>query len=129
MQLDQVENYCQGCVKYKAGTCEVFNTPYPLWGKGECWAREEDQEKWERTLQEIAEYGSPAVNRKKPTKEEDPRKADWEEVYYQEVHKPLAKPGGGGEKADRTNKTFGPESFKDNRFMHRKRNPKKYYNW
>lgn len=137
--------------------CFAFKKRFHLWSdKKECWSKEQSLRSWiftllrmkqytkrspqitsEATLKEIEKELRKAQDRSPEpidldqmnnylTKENSPY-ADLEEVYYSEVHKKLAKPGG-GEKADRTNKAFGPQEMKDNRFMHRKLRPKAYRN-
>ena len=39
------------------------------------------------------------------------------QAFFEDSCKRPRKPGGGGEKADRTNKMFGPERMKDNRYV------------
>lgn len=125
----KIRDYCTGCVKFndRTNSCRVLKEPYPLWGKGECWSREESPDRWADTLQEIQAYGEgeqpdPIIAKEltHALKEQDRTVKEVMREDYKTGF-PWIKPGGGGgEKADRTNKTFGPGQMKDNRFPHRK---------
>lgn len=53
-----------------------------------------------------------------------------QECYHEDIHERLTKKkGGGGSGGDHNNPVFSQEVFKNNKFMHRKRNPKKYNEW
>jgi len=128
--LEKAQEYCTGCLKYDpdTGECEAFTELFHLWSDGECWAREERIYKWKETLESIVKYAREkdpevrhkvnrrAVNRLKKMELEVYR--DIYAAYLEELKR--GEKGGGGEKADRTNKTFGPQQMKDNRFPHRK---------
>lgn len=146
-KLKKATEYCSTCVKFRGLQCTVFNQLFHLWNDPdtECWAREENAFRYLEQLKQADDYNKSlsanGLNYSAGLKEEIRRVEklvkqqktkgleDWQEVYHEEVHRPGAKKGGGGEKADRTNKTFGPQQMKDNRFTHRKQNPKKYYEW
>lgn len=139
--------YCSTCAKFNGFQCTAFIQLFHLWNDPdtECWAREENALRYLRQLQQAASYlraRSPngwdysmslkdEIRRVEKLAQKQMEKVmeGWHEVYYEEVHRPGAKKGGGGEKADRTNKVFGPQQMKDNRFAHRKQNPRKYYEW
>ena len=146
-RVKQAAAYCSTCVKYNGVQCTVFNQLFHLWNDPdkECWAREENAFRYLEQLHEAVHYNQSLssdgsnysvglkheIHRVKKLAKQQAEKGlqDWREVYHEEVHRPGAKKGGGGEKADRTNKTFGPQQMKDNRFTHRKQNPRKYYDW
>ena len=146
-ELKKATEYCSTCIKFNGFQCTVFNQLFHLWNDPdtECWAREENAFRYLEQLKEASDHikaVSPHEYNYSRALEDEIRRAEklvqkqvekslegWREVYHEEVHRPGAKKGGGGEKADRTNKTFGPQQMKDNRFTHRKRNPKKYYEW
>lgn len=86
-----------------------------------CFAFSPDLEEWikflkaqRRSLRDRAVIQSYKEAIKKAEKQlSEERYEGLERFYYEEVHKALLK-AGGGEKADRCNKTFGPERMKDN---------------
>lgn len=137
------DNPCISCLKYdkENNKCLVFTELYQDWGKGECWSKEEDPIEWQRTLKQLEEYnncgGKTHTHKRwlKSIREEIERvkplvqRATYLEIMeaYKEDNRRGS--GGGGEKADRTNKAFGPQQMKDNRFAHRKLNPKKWSDW
>lgn len=132
---ERVRSCCTGCVKYYAGQCTAFTDPYPLWGEGECFARITEPAEWKATLLQMINYREEKNGRGASADIAEELKrmerlaferayADLHEVYKEDLKR--GEGGGGGEKADRTNKSFGPQQMKDNRFMHRKRNPGKY---
>jgi hypothetical protein len=135
----QARDYCRGCLKLKGNSCQALKELWLRFGdKGECWAREENPVRWLNTLKALDSYRSESIGRvaKADVQTEirhleaqvaEMSTADIAEVYEEDLRR--GKGGGGGEKADRTNKTFGPQQMKDNRFMHRKRNPRKYYEY
>lgn len=90
-----VEDFCRGCLNFGRRNgklrCSVFLEFWPLWNKEFSFCRARCTET------------SPAKN--------IPRK-EILQVLAEEMKK--GKKGGGGEKADRTNKTFGPARMKDN---------------
>jgi hypothetical protein len=135
---EKVNEYCSACVKFFAGECSAFTEPYPLWGKGECWAKVTEPAEWKSTLDTMVSYREmkngrgPSADLAAELKRMerlafDRAYEDFDEVYQEDLHR--GEGGGGGEKADRTNKSFGPQQMKDNRFIHRKRNPSKYSGW
>ena len=146
-KLKKAAEYCSTCVKYTGLQCTVFKQLFHLWNDPdtECWAREENAFRYLEQLRQAVDYNrslsadglnysvglKDEIRRVKKLAQKQAEKGleDWKEVYHEEVHRPGAKKGGGGEKADRTNKTFGPQQMKDNRFTHRKQNPRKYYDW
>jgi len=146
-KLKKSAEYCSTCVKFNGFQCTVFNQLFHLWNDldTECWAREENAFRYLEQLKQAASYlKARSYNgldysmslkdeirrvEKLAQKQVEKGLEAWREVYYEEVHRPGIKKGGGGEKADRTNKTFGPQQMKDNRFTHRKQNPRKYYEW
>ena len=146
-RLKKAIEYCSTCVKFNGSQCIALNQLFHLWNDPdtECWAREENAFRYLEQLQQAASYlrsrsyrgldysmsFKDEIRRVEKLAQEQVEKGleDWREVYYEEVHRPGIKKGGGGEKADRTNKTFGPQQMKDNRFTHRKRNPRKYSDW
>jgi hypothetical protein len=148
---EKIHEYCKGCLRYVRNDCDALKVPFPLWSKrdqdkadGQCWARIESKEELLDELYAIRSFHSlkngetcesvrVLSNRisKLETEVEEERKelvyADLHEVYLEDLHR--GEKGGGGEKADRTNKSFGPQQMKDNRFAHRKNNPRKYNGW
>jgi len=90
-----VESFCGGCknLKFKRVTrhCLAFTSFFPLWSKSN------------------VQRSCPAflVDLPVPIKSSEIRAVLAEE-------RKRGKPGGGGEKADRTNKLFGPARMKDN---------------
>lgn len=138
----EAEEYCQACLLYKDGACSAFKELFHLWNDKdrECWARETNPVFYQRRLMDIRRYlklkeSSLGLNqimeelRLINPLAEKYRQKEIELAYLEDVHRKNVKKGGGGEKADRTNKTFGPQQMKDNRFVHRKRNPRKYMDW
>jgi len=87
-----IVEFCGDCThltsRVKAVRCEIFNDPFPLWGKGKCWAR--------------------------PHTPYTPTREEIMDCWKEEVRRPH-KPGG-GEKQDRTHKLFPKERMKDNRY-------------
>lgn len=132
---EKARAYCNGCVKYYGRQCSAFTHLYPLWGQGECFGRVTEPAEWKNTLKEMINYRE-EKNGRGPSNDiaEELKRMeilarerayeDLDEVYLESLKR--GEGGGGGEKADRTNKTFGPQTMKDNKFMHRKRNPGKY---
>lgn len=114
--------------------CQVFHHFYfldPKFRKGDhCYAMETDPYKWANLLRDMMEDTKAKGNHKMAKKyqtelhsveayirsQQGPpgSYAGLGVVYHQEVHKPGVQ--GRGEKADRTNKMFGPSRMKDNRF-------------
>ena len=134
--------YCNNCVKLKDGECTVLKELFHVWSnEKECWAKETDPVEYRKALEQIEEYsgGGDGVNTLSYSMKSEIRRIDslieqykyqgWEEVYHEEVHRKNIKKGGGGEKADRTNKMFGPQQMKDNKFAHRRNNPIKWSDW
>lgn len=146
-KLKKATEYCSTCVKFNGFQCTIFSQLFHLWNDPgtECWAREENAFRYLKQLQQAVDYNKSLsagglnyslglkleIRRVEKLAQQQTEKGlqDWHEVYHEEVHRPGVKKGGGGEKADRTNKTFGPQQMKDNRFTHRKQNPRKYYEW
>ena len=146
-RLKKATEYCSSCVKFDGQRCTVFNQLFHLWNDldTECWAREENAIRYLKQLRGASDHiklTAPYEHNYSKVLEDEILRVEklaqkqvekslesWREVYHEDVHRPGVKKGGGGEKADRTNKVFGPQQMKDNRFTHRKQNPRKYYDW
>lgn len=144
MNKDSVQ-YCLGCLRYNAEKKEC-NALRELWdpstGK-ECWSRTTSRTQMIQELEAMKAYNEhyhegkttryyeieKQIKSLRSELEEDPEEVqgigDWEEVYKSEQKR--GKPGGGEKNMDGS--PFGPNEMRDNRFMHRRRNPKKYSGW
>lgn len=122
---------CVDCLKLTRtpdGTyiCSVFLEFY--WetpGQKTCPAYVDNPEEWYSVLRQIKEYADKQHLRVPSLEEElrlmedvvkDLKGEGWEEVYYQDVNRPLVKKGK-GEKSDRTHKLFSRQRMKDNRYI------------
>lgn len=139
----EAESYCDGCLHFKNGHCEVLKELYPLWNEpgSECWAREEDPRKWLKTLTQIKEYyhmqgrddGKGLEKIQEDTIEaitlaDKITNKEIREAYLEDLKRGERTGGGDGIKAG-DGGPFGPQQMKDNRFLHRKRNPRRYSDW
>lgn len=116
---------CMRCIKFNMAweICEVFSKPYPLWGKGVCWARETNRNKWLKTLKQIAEYSRERgeevsgevveqIRRHKQILDKEIRRCFWEDT-----HRPLHKPPKANERADRTHKPNRKKKRRYNQYI------------
>mgnify|MGYP001198472305 CR=1 FL=1 len=139
----QAESYCEGCLHFKDGECQVLKELFHLWNEpgSECWAREEDPRIWLKTLDDIKNYyilhgrmdGAGIQQIQEDSLEARTlaeRITDIEimEAYKEDLKRGERTGGGDGIKAG-DGGPFGPQQMKDNRFIHRKRNPRKYNEW
>lgn len=115
---------CRDCVKFDSskGICKVFTEPYPLWGKGTCWAREYDRAKWLKVLKQIIEYDQSRgrASRQVIAQIRYHKKILGKEIrqcFWEDSHRPLHKPPKASDSQDRTHKLFTKERMKDNRYI------------
>lgn len=126
---DLIGFQCQDCVKKNIDRqgyfyCLVFKEFYFQDHKSppHCYAFSDDLMGWIKTLKLIQEgmrlsrnyeyYHKVSSEINYAEAQIGEKSEGWEGVYYKEMHKPGIH--GGGEKADRTNKLFGPSRMRDN---------------
>jgi hypothetical protein len=144
--VEKVLEYCNGCLRFNAGKrqCHAFKDPFPLWTKKErlrhnnaCFSRQESAEAYKKEMQDVLKYQmdvSPAAlmdSRTQKKVEAEIKKAD--KIIAADVNEarsenqrtgfPWIYAMGGSSNKDGSQ--FGKESQKDNRMMHRKRDPKR----
>lgn len=139
----EAESYCEGCLHFKNGECQVLKELFHLWNEpgSECWAREEDPRIWLRTLRDIKDYylmqgrnngrGLEKVQEdalEAQTLAERITHREIMEAYKEDLKRGERTGGGDGIKAG-DGGPFGPQQMKDNRFLHRQRNPRRYNEW
>lgn len=115
--------YCLGCVRLDPVrlTCKALTSPFPLWGDGECWARQDDPLAYKQQLKEQLKYAKTYGGERHTVKAieeqlevaEDLIDDDIAKLFHEESHPQLNKPPQ-GEKKDGT--LFGKERMKDNRY-------------
>ena len=139
LQAELIGTDCEECLKKRRATasserfiCSVLKQFYFLEDnpKDHCWASEFDSVNWVRTLSQIKDYNlsrdenSGRVTAFNIDKEISKFKTEGGKLnptqlhglgkaYREDLHR--GKGGGGGEKADKTNKLFGRDRMKDNR--------------
>lgn len=136
-ELESIESCCSGCMNYKPLTheCKAFTDPFPVWNKKPdtlCWARKEDGPAYRQMIQDMLNYaiesgsnhtGPLEKEMEKIIKAQDKDVASTQGGSFKNEF-PWISGGGGGEKAE-AGSMFGKETLKDNRFMHRKYDPKR----
>lgn len=121
--IDLLKTQCGKCVKKrKLGEkdlyeCQVLNNFYFTdETMKSCWAFEDDLIKWYQLLVSLGRNPENMMFIQQVEKQlNDKGMEGWLKAYKEDLKR--GKPGGGGEKADKTNKMFGPQRMKDNRWM------------
>lgn len=106
--------FCTGCAKFNTNPstgkqpirCEAFTEFFFLWGSGRCWAREEDEDRWERDKQKMDLYykvknGNMTLEQaQKATNRLDITSKEIRKLFWEESDGKYVKKRGGGEKSE-----------------------------
>lgn len=143
--------YCNGCYKYdkKANKCLAFKELYPHWHDYsedvDCWGRVDDPREWMQVIRDVEKHQKlkekqissisaaqrrwmAYTDKQKPKLIREINKIENKEIELAMMEDQKRGKGGGGEK-NMDGSAFGPAQMKDNRFPHRKNNPKKWNGW